>query len=81
MTRLTATTKTKDIVCGMIIQPDEELYVGIHQYHSFYFCSEKCKKAFEKKPKKYLNPKNKGIWARWLERLNKTTSGQKPKCH
>lgn len=46
----------KDPVCGMEIDPKEA--AGTSEYHgqTYYFCSEHCKKAFDKEPEKYVSP-------------------------
>ncbi len=46
----------RDPVCGMTVSkenaPAKESYKG----HTFYFCSEGCKQAFDKNPGKYATP-------------------------
>ena len=46
--------KEKDLVCGMTLNP--EMAEGTSEYKGkkYYFCSEKCKKAFDKDPEKYV---------------------------
>ncbi|MBW1999654.1 MAG: YHS domain-containing protein [Deltaproteobacteria bacterium] len=73
-----------DPVCGMIVAPGTTRLVSNYQGHSYWFCSEACRGAFEANPNKYLNsktPKRKGLWGRYLERLNRATSGKPLKCH
>jgi len=49
----------------------------------YYFCAEGCRKAFMTDPEKYLKDKaakKKGLWTRYLDRLNKATGGKPPSC-
>ncbi len=84
----TTTKEIKDPVCGMIVDPGRTRLVAIYQGHSYWFCAEGCRKAFEANPKKYLEPKPakpKGWWGRYLERMakaNKELFGDsRPQCH
>ena len=70
-----------DPVCGMTVDPEKTDIVATVEGHAYYFCAEGCRKAFIKHPKKYLEPKKKGMWGRYLERLEKATGGQEMKCH
>ena len=73
-----------DPVCGMDVNPNVTDKVTNFQGLSYYFCSESCRKAFETNPEDYLKGKkikHKGIWGRYLDRLNKTTGGKPPQCH
>jgi YHS domain-containing protein len=50
---------------------------------TYYFCAEGCRRAFMADPDKYLGKKpakKKGIWGRYLKRLNKATGGKTPSC-
>jgi hypothetical protein len=50
----------------------------------YYFCAEACREAFISDTDKYLEaeaPKKKGIWGRYLDRLNKSTGGKPQCCH
>lgn len=73
-----------DPVCGMEVNPNGTDKVTNFHGLSYYFCTESCRKAFEANPEKYLKGKRgkrKGIWGRYLDRLNKIT-GEKPQhCH
>lgn len=71
----------KDPVCGMTVNPERTDIVATVEGQSYYFCAEGCRKTFVKHPKKYLEPKKKGMWGRYLERLEKATGGQEMKCH
>jgi YHS domain-containing protein len=73
-----------DPVCGMEVDPGSTRLVANFQGHSYWFCNEACLNSFETNPKKYLEPKptkRKGIWGRYLERLNRATNGKPLKCH
>jgi Cu+-exporting ATPase len=51
---------------------------------TYFFCAEGCRKSFEENPQKFLNPKpakKKGLWCRYLERLEKASGGKAMKCH
>ena len=50
---LQALTKGKDPVCGMEVQASTAVSSVIHEGKTFYFCSQDCKKEFEKDPAKY----------------------------
>jgi Cu+-exporting ATPase len=47
--------KVKDVVCGMQIDP-AKAKGGKSEYKgkTYYFCSEDCKKKFDKEPAKYV---------------------------
>ena len=80
----TATEMHFDPVCGMKVPPGRSDIVFEHEGCTYFFCAEACREAFEKNPKKYLEPgvkRHKGLWGRYLERLNRATGGQAPKCH
>jgi len=73
-----------DPVCGMEVNPNGTDKVTNFQGLSYYFCAEACRKSFEANPEKYLkgkSDKRKGIWGRYLDRLNKTTGGKSQHCH
>ncbi len=46
----------KDVVCGMMVDPDTASHKSEHQKKTYYFCSPACKSSFEKDPAKYLRP-------------------------
>jgi YHS domain-containing protein len=80
--------KAKDPVCGMDVEPGRTRLVAIYQGHSYWFCANACREAFEKNPQKYLEakpPKRKGWFGRYLERLGKANEAQfgkkGPRCH
>ncbi|OGO67528.1 MAG: hypothetical protein A2Z49_13020 [Chloroflexi bacterium RBG_19FT_COMBO_56_12] len=45
---------TKDVVCGMVIDPKSAAGKSVYKGQTFYFCSSGCKKAFDKEPEKYV---------------------------
>ncbi len=44
----------KDVVCGMIVKPEEAPAKSDYQNKTYYFCDAECKVAFDKEPDKYL---------------------------
>jgi YHS domain-containing protein len=68
-------TKTIDPVCGMDVEPGRTKLVSVYKGHSYWFCANGCREAFEANPTKYLEPKpakKKGWFGRFLERMAKT---------
>jgi YHS domain-containing protein len=43
----------KDLVCGMDIDSKTAAGKSDYQGKTYYFCSQGCKKAFDKEPQKY----------------------------
>jgi YHS domain-containing protein len=43
----------KDPVCGMDVDPKTAVEKSDYQGKTYYFCSQGCKKAFDKEPQKY----------------------------
>jgi YHS domain-containing protein len=83
---LSAKTKKTvvDPVCGMTVVPGPKGIITTTDGETYYFCAEGCRQSFEKNPQKFLNPrpaKKKGIWGRYLERLEKANGGRAMKCH
>jgi len=73
-----------DPVCGMQVDPCKTELKAEYEDKRFYFCAEGCLKAFENNPAKYMSAtaaRKKGIWGRYLDRLNKSTDGKAMKCH
>jgi len=73
-----------DPVCLMTVDTEKSSHHFDYHDHTYYFCAESCLKAFESNPEKYLSKKgkkHKGWWGRYLDRLNRATSGQSMKCH
>ena len=76
--------KVADPVCGISVDQDSKGIITILDGEAYYFCAEGCRQSFEKDPQKFLNPnpaKKKGIWGRYLERLEKINGGKSMKCH
>lgn len=69
-----------DPVCGMSVDPATAPAKTTYNGRDFYFCAQGCKEAFDGNPGKF-SKKRKGIWHRYLDRLNKATGGQPPSCH
>jgi YHS domain-containing protein len=75
-----------DPVCGMKVSPGETKRVALYQGHSYWFCADGCRAAFEANPKKYLgDKKRKGWFGRYIDRLRKANEQEfgasGPKCH
>jgi len=73
-----------DPVCGMKVTNESRVptfSLGSAKYH---FCADSCRKAFMADPEKYLKAKpvkRKGLWSRYLDRVNKATGGKPRCCH
>ncbi len=82
-THNTQQTKSIDPVCGMQVDPEKAAAELCYNGQKIFFCAEGCKQAFEDHPDHYLKKigKRKGIWQRYLDRLNKATGGQSMSCH
>jgi Cu+-exporting ATPase len=72
-----------DPVCGMKVSPETARLVSDYHGMAYYFCAEACQKAFEKNPQSFLSgsPRRKGVWGRYLDRLEKATGNRPIKCH
>jgi Cu+-exporting ATPase len=44
---------TKDLVCGMDVDPQKAAAQSIYHGRTYYFCSIVCKGMFEREPEKY----------------------------
>ncbi len=44
----------KDLVCGMDVDPKTTSITSTYEGKSYYFCSQGCKKAFDKDPQNYI---------------------------
>ena len=83
------TTQTKihsyvDPVCRMKVGENSKVLPFTFNDDTYFFCAESCRKEFISDPEKYLkknSPKKKGLWGRYLDRLNKTTGGKPQCCH
>ena len=71
-----------DPVCGMLVKKDNAQAQTTLDGQVYYFCAAQCKRSFDANPEKYLAKigKKKGVWGRYLDRLNKTTGGKPPAC-
>ncbi|MEM0020696.1 MAG: YHS domain-containing protein [Fervidicoccaceae archaeon] len=47
-------TVETDPVCGMKVDTSKTKHKTIYKGRTYYFCSERCRKAFEEKPEYYL---------------------------
>ena len=52
---MAATQKVKDVVCGMVIDPNKASATRVHEGTTYYFCSPGCAKDFEEDPENYIN--------------------------
>jgi len=81
--RISSPNETIDPVCQMKVPPGRKHITSTFNQQRYYFCAEACRKSFEEDPGKYLTSmphKRKGLWGRYLERLNKATGGKPPSC-
>ena len=51
--------KVKDLVCGMMIDPQTAAATSEHEGQTYYFCARGCKVAFDKDPEKYIKEQGK----------------------
>jgi YHS domain-containing protein len=70
----------------MKVVPGDTKLVAIYQGHSYWFCAQPCREAFETNPQKHLESKKRKNWfGRYLERLSKANEqhfgASGPKCH
>ena len=73
-----------DPVCRMEVAESGKVPSFVFQSKTYHFCADPCRRAFMADPQKYLaskTKKRKGLWGRYLERLNKATGGKPPCCH
>ena len=73
-----------DPVCGMAVVPGVKEIITTVDGETYYFCAEGCRQSFEENPQNFLNPRparKKGLWGRYLERLEKATGGKSMNCH
>ncbi len=52
--------QVKDVVCGMMVDPDTAPAKATYKGETYYFCSPGCKVSFERNPEQYLQPENAG---------------------
>ena len=46
--------QVKDVVCGMMVDPETAPAQAEYKGQTYYFCAPGCKAAFEREPEKYL---------------------------
>jgi YHS domain-containing protein len=46
----------RDPVCGMELEQDEEAAWVVHDGRTYVFCSEACRRVFERDPARYVGP-------------------------
>jgi len=46
--------QVKDVVCGMMVDPEKAPAKAEYKGKAYHFCSPGCRAAFEKDPDKYL---------------------------
>ena len=46
--------KVKDLVCGMMIDPQTAAATSQYKGQTYYFCARGCKVAFDKDPGRYI---------------------------
>ena len=81
MPQATASKKAfTDPVCGMCVNSSPAAVTFEHDGETFYFCAESCRETFEADPQKFARPRKKGLWGRYMERLQKATGGKAMKC-
>ena len=73
-----------DPVCGMAIDPKTHNISAIYMGEPYHFCKESCLHAFKEDEQRYAGQnkrKNKGWWARYLEKLKKQEGDIRSCCH
>ncbi|MCG6911675.1 MAG: YHS domain-containing protein [Deltaproteobacteria bacterium] len=83
MTTLSQNDRYIDPVCHMKVDKKSTVPPFDFEGDTYYFCAEGCRQAFMAAPGKYLGvkpAKKKGVWGRYLNRLNKATGGKPPSC-
>ena len=84
MTASNAEHNFVDPVCRMKVAKSSKMPSFVFESETYHFCADSCRKAFMADPEKYLKAKTtkrKGLWGRYLDRLNKATGGKPPCCH
>jgi Cu+-exporting ATPase len=51
-----ASTKVKDPVCGMLVDPHTAKHRAEHEGRTYYFCNPRCREKFVAEPARYLEP-------------------------
>ena len=83
MTAQESTHYFVDPVCHMKVAKGSTVLPFNFRDDTYYFCAKACREAFMADPDKYLGAKEtkkKGLWARYLDRLDKATGGKPPSC-
>jgi len=44
----------EDVICGMEVKIKPDAVQSIHDGKIYYFCSEGCKRTFDKNPQRYI---------------------------
>ena len=73
-----------DPVCGIKVHPEQSAFSTIYAKSSYYFCSQACLDAFKRESERYhagSKKASKGLWAKYLDRVQKATDGKPPCCH
>ncbi|MCG2770079.1 MAG: YHS domain-containing protein [Anaerolineae bacterium] len=52
--------KVKDLVCGMMVDPQTAAATSEYKGETYHFCAKGCKVAFDKNPEKYVETKSQG---------------------
>ncbi len=76
--------KKTDPVCGKKIDPDRTEHMAVSSAHSYYFCSQRCLERFHQDSERFTRAAHrglKGIWSRYIDRVQKATDGKPPCCH
>lgn len=50
--------KVRDLVCGMMIDPQTAAATSEYRGQTYYFCARGCKVAFDRNPEKYIAGQN-----------------------
>ena len=45
----------EDVICGMDVKVGPEAIQSVHDGKTYYFCSEHCKRTFDKNPGQYIS--------------------------
>ena len=74
-----------DPVCNKKIPEAMGELETVYEGQTYRFCCPGCKREFDANPNLYIaEPKKRkprGLWSRYLERLNKSTGGKPQCCH
>ncbi len=70
-----------DPVCGRKVDPHASGFAAFYDQRDFYFCSQGCLDHFHQDGKRYARKGLRGLWSRYLDRVQKATDGKPPCCH